>query len=304
MALTLLPPPPGSRSSSGSGDLDVDGYIEDYLAGHRAGTADAYRRDIGHLRCYLDALGLDLLGTRRGDLAWWVRAQEDAGVPATTIRRRLAAVSGLYCYLTSEGLVESTPADGLRRPRGGSAPRLGLSAGELGRLLDAAHDRGVHAELLVCLLIICGLRVSEACALDDTDLVAHEASRGLRVHRKGGRVELVGLVDAVADRIDRVVATQGPGPLLRGRSGARLSRQVAWRWIERLGTEAGIGGKVYPHQLRHSFVSQALIAGVPLPVVAASAGHRDIRTTLRYAQALAALGAAAGEAVARRIAPP
>lgn len=154
------------------------------------------------------------------------------------------------------------------------------------------------------LLLICGLRVSEACALDDTDFVAHEASRALRVHRKGGRVELVGLVDQAANRIDRVVATQGPGPLLRGRSGTRLSRQVAWSWIERLGTEAGIGHRVYPHQLRHSFVTQALIAGVPLPVVAASAGHRDIRTTLGYAQALAALWAAAGEAVARRIAPP
>lgn len=78
------------------------------------------------------------------------------------------------------------------------------------------------------------------------------------------------------------------------RSGATHHRRLA-----RLGDAAGIAG-LHPHLLRHSYCTQALLAGVPLPVVAAGAGHRDLRTTLFYAQALAALAAEAGAAVAGR----
>ena len=37
------------------------------------------------------------------------------------------------------------------------------------------------------------------------------------------------------------------------------------------------------HTLRHTFISRLVQAGQPLPEVAALAGHRDIKMTLRYA---------------------
>jgi integrase len=37
------------------------------------------------------------------------------------------------------------------------------------------------------------------------------------------------------------------------------------------------------HTLRHTFISRLVQAGRPLPEVAALAGHRDIKMTLRYA---------------------
>lgn len=37
------------------------------------------------------------------------------------------------------------------------------------------------------------------------------------------------------------------------------------------------------HDLRHSVVSQAVLEGVPLPVVARILGHRPVSMTLRYA---------------------
>ncbi len=37
------------------------------------------------------------------------------------------------------------------------------------------------------------------------------------------------------------------------------------------------------HTLRHTFISRLAQAGWPLPEVAALAGHRDIKMTLRYA---------------------
>jgi site-specific recombinase XerD len=304
LALVSHPPVPDGKSAPEPGHVDLDELVEDFLANCSAPTAACYRRDIAHLRCHLAALSKDLLTAGRGDLARWVRSQEDCGVPATTIRRRLSAICGLYSFVVAEGHIPMSPAEGLRRPKGAPAPRLGLSVGELGRLLEVARARGESAELLANLLLVQGLRVREAVGVDDDHLVCHEGRQAVVVMRKGGRVELVGLADDVAEVAERVAAAQGPGPLLRGRGGGRLSRQIAWRWVRRMGEEAGIDAAVFPHLLRHSFISQALLAGVPLPVVSAGAGHRDIRTTLAYSQALAALGSSAGEAVWRRVGIP
>ena len=37
------------------------------------------------------------------------------------------------------------------------------------------------------------------------------------------------------------------------------------------------------HDLRHSFCSRLAQAGVPLPTIAALAGHESVATTMRYA---------------------
>lgn len=252
---------------SGRGGFNVDQVVEDYLAGHSVQTAQAYARDIAHLVRHLDARGIELATATRADLGRYVRTLEAARVPPSTIRRRLAAIAGFYSHLRGEGLVAGSPADGLRRPRGQSAPRIGPDAADLARLLSTARSDSPTAELLVDLLLVQGLRVSEAVSAADAHLVCHEGRRALVVRRKGGR----------------------------------LGRQVAWRWVRHLAEEAGITEGIYPHLLRHAYVSQALIAGLPLPVVAAGAGHRDIRTTLAYAQALATLGASAGEVVWQRV---
>jgi len=52
--------------------------------------------------------------------------------------------------------------------------------------------------------------------------------------------------------------------------------------VIRTAKEARLPG-VSLHTLRHTFISRLVQAGRPLPEVAALAGHRDIKMTLRYA---------------------
>ena len=52
--------------------------------------------------------------------------------------------------------------------------------------------------------------------------------------------------------------------------------------VQSSGTVQGISKSISPHSLRHSFITAALDAGVPLRDVQIAARHSDPRTTTRY----------------------
>ena len=58
--------------------------------------------------------------------------------------------------------------------------------------------------------------------------------------------------------------------------------QLIDRMVKRLARRAGITKRISPHSLRHSFITAALDAGVPLRDVQEAASHADPRTTMRY----------------------
>ena len=53
----------------------------------------------------------------------------------------------------------------------------------------------------------------------------------------------------------------------------------------RLRVTPGIDKRISPHSLRHSFITAALDAGVPLRDFQEAASHADPRTTMRYDRA-------------------
>jgi site-specific recombinase XerD len=98
------------------------------------------------------------------------------------------------------------------------------------------------------------------------------------------------------------LAGREDGPLLLTQGGDRLDRHDAARAIRRLARAASLDKPLSPHGLRHSFVTLALEAGVPLHRVQDAAGHADPRTTRRYDRARHALDGHASYALASFIA--
>jgi len=61
-----------------------------------------------------------------------------------------------------------------------------------------------------------------------------------------------------------------------------MDRYAADRTVKRPCRAAGITKRISHHSLRHSFITAALDAGVPLRDVQEAASHADPRTTMRY----------------------
>jgi site-specific recombinase XerD len=254
-----------------------------FLLGYTGHTRAAYIRDLRDFGAWCAQTALAPLEATRAHVEAYVRSLESEGRSASTVARRLSTLAGYFRYAVAEGLLDRSPMQHVRRPRvPDDSPTLGLDREEARGFLAAAEVAGARDHALACLLLLNGLRVSEACAAAVADLGDERGHRVLRVLRKGGRREDVPLAPRTVQAIQAHLGERDSGRLLRANDGGELDRHDATRIIRRLATAAGIRKRVSPHSLRHTAVTLALDAGVSLRDVQDFAGHADPRTTRRY----------------------
>jgi site-specific recombinase XerD len=280
-----------SRPAAGGG-LDrppspADRLAWAFLLSHREGnTRDAYRRDLADWWRWCADHDLDPLAVRRVHVDAYARALEQQGRAPATVRRRLAVLSSFYRYAVEEGALTANPLAHVKRPPADDvSTTLGLDRAEAARFLDAAEAADPRDHTLVCLLLLTGLRVTEALATDVDQLGADRGHLVLAITGKGGRRRLVPLAPRTAHALAEHLNGRTSGPLLQANDGGRLTRQQAARIVARLARRAGIRKRISPHSLRHTAATLALDDGASLRTVQASLGHADPKTTVRYDRA-------------------
>jgi integrase len=159
-----------------------------------------------------------------------------------------------------------------------------LDRNELGALLVQAGLGDLRDGALITLLALNGLRISEALNADIDDLSSERGYRTLAIVRKGGKHVTIPIVPRTGRALDLYIGERTMGPIFLGVGGGRMDRYCADRMVKRLAKRAGIDKRISPHRLRHSFITAALDAGVPLRDVQ-EASHADPRTTMRYDRA-------------------
>ena len=161
----------------------------------------------------------------------------------------------------------------------------GLDRNELGALLVQAGLGDLRDGALITLLALNGLRISEALNADIDDLSTERGHRTLAIVRKGGKHVTIPIAPRTGRALDLYIGERTMGPIFLGVEGGRMDRYCADRMVKRLVKRAGIDKRISPHSLRHSFITAALDAGVPLRDVQEAASHADPRTTMRYDRA-------------------
>jgi hypothetical protein len=155
-------------------------------------------------------------------------------------------------------------------------------------IATARAHRLPRYRLVVIMLVRTGLRASELCdlAADSVNLLGSEYwlrvpvgklrnDRMIPLHREC--VELLAEWTAVnAEHI------RAKGRLMADQH-QPLDRRTVHRMVATTAKKAGIG-TVHPHQLRHTFATQAINRGMRLEAIAAMLGHRSMEMTLTYAR--------------------
>ncbi|GAA5036920.1 site-specific tyrosine recombinase XerD [Terrabacter aeriphilus] len=264
-----------------------------FLAGYPPNSARAYRSDLLAWAQWCADAGVHPFDARRHHVDAWVRALSSSDNPKTlspaTIRRRMSAVSKFYRYGDEVEVLTYNPFEGARRPKASTeTASIGLSPAELTALIVAAEAHSPRWAALVTLLAHNGLRIDEALATNVTDYTYQAGHRVLRITRKGGKRSIQPLAAPAVRAIDAYLGLDehpADGPLFLDRTFTnRLPYRTALDQIQRLAKVAKIpaADQLTPHSLRHTFVTEALAAGVPLQDVQDAAGHQDPATTRRY----------------------
>lgn len=269
-------------------------------------TADAVETFVASLR--QRSAPLNTIKSYAHDLRLFVRAVPDnlSTITAETIqayltdaghlslatrRRRYSTLCTFYHWLIRHEIVLVNPMERLdpidpveREPRP-------LHPDLVTKILQAIPASNLRDRALFTLLYETGIRVGEALGLLATDVDLTQDDEKIRVFGKGQRERTVMLTAAPESiRLLRRHLKQSritSGSVFRGDpryGGSPLPLEYsvahyAWqKYCQAAGVEATI------HQLRHSRASQLLQAGVPITTVRKQLGHRNIQSTLLYAE--------------------
>jgi site-specific recombinase XerD len=310
---------PAAEAAVAASGEQLLAVVEAWLANRRLSThtRDGYRWDV---RVWLGWCGLrqlDPLAVRFTHLnefgRWLERPPADIDelplvrrpASASTVARRLSAVSSWYTYLTRLGLVTVSPAGGVDRPRvdRDHSSTAAFSAAEARAMVTASRVDPVLGEqcgaALMTFLVDLGPRVSEVCAARLADRGYEDGHHTIDLRMKGGKrrtrsmpPSLVHLVDEYLSR--RAAAAGVPverltGALFLRPDGRALDRHTVARFVRRVAAAAGLpnAGRISPHSARHTWARIAKARGATLDDRQDAMGHSDPRTTRRYDKAAA-----------------
>lgn len=275
-------------------------YLESHVKVRNKASTAAYVTDLVNRVICKDALAkLKVSDVSGADVA---RLHSRLAKTPTTANRALAALSKAFSLAETWGYrpKHSNPCAEVEKYRETARERF-LSPAEFAALGDALGkaesgelmiEEGGKAKVVrvskwavaaIRLLIFTGARRGEVLGLR-WEWIDWQASRADLPDSKTGRKPLM-LPPAALEVLRSLdMPPNGKGYVIRGGDHSDpetplVNLKDPWGIIRKA---AGLPD-VRPHDLRHSFASVMVAGGASLPVIGALLGHRDVKTTQRYA---------------------
>ena len=258
-----------------------------------ANTRRSYQNDLQEFMRFVGiSAPAELRLVTRAHVLAWRKDLERRELSGSTIRRKLAALSSLFEYLSEANTVTHNPVKGVKRPKvesyEGQTPAI--SDAQARQLLKVPADtpKGLRDRTLLSLLLHHGLRREELAQLTLGDIHERRGVMHLRVRGKGNKLRHVplhpGSQELLADYLqgetrkalplfrpvknpqgglDQAMTTDGIYKLVRG-------------YAKKLGLEIGV------HSLRATAATNALEHEADISKVQEWLGHANIATTRLY----------------------
>jgi integrase/recombinase XerD len=280
-----LPPPPSDILSKTNTEI-VEAFLASLAAaGASPKTVKAYR---AALYDFLEFIGdKPIREISSSDVSAWIYERLTRGVrrPRGGNRSlpddiRSRQVTMHYYTLFLRGFIEwlklPVKVPVVKKPKGVHVEALTWE--EVGKLIAAARDP--LDLLIVALLFETGLRAREAVELRLRDINFPRREIRVRAAKYGEeRIVFYGPLTEYALQLWLSINPQlKPDDRLLG-----ISYSGLYKRLKSLARRAGLDPiKVRPHVLRHTFATEALRRGMPLPAVQRLLGHKDIKVTQIY----------------------
>ena len=210
---------------------------------------------------------------------------------ASTRARKISTLRIFFKYLSVQThQLETNPAELLESPKLKKSLPVHLSLEESLELLDQVD--GANKERDYCILVLflnCGLRLSELCGLNISDI---SSDGRMRVVGKGNKERMIYLNDACMNAVKAYLAVrpndgirhEDRNALFISREHRRLSNKTVQHIVKTYLERAGLGGQgLSTHKLRHTAATLMYQHGnVDIRVLKDILGHSNLGTTQIY----------------------
>jgi integrase/recombinase XerD len=276
----------------------LDGLVDRYLnyllveKGLAGNTLEAYSSDLSRYLRFLCKEKISAVSEADARiLIKHLISLRAEGLGARSRARHLISLRGFYKFLVQEKIIDHDPSKLVDLPKTGLKLPDVLSIEDVEVLLcapDVTTPIGTRNAAMLELLYGAGLRVSELVNLKLHDVNLEACF--IRVFGKGSKERVVPIGRLAKEKTENYIRTARPRLLKTytsrylfvARAGNPMTRQGFWKLLKQYARIAGIGKKITPHSLRHSFASHLLEGGADLRAVQVMLGHVDISTTQIY----------------------
>jgi integrase len=228
------------------------------------------------LQSFCEACGtIGALDVKPFNVTGWLDAH-----PGWKTSRRCAVIciKRAYNWAEEEGIIDANPLKKVRKPPSVKRERI-LTPAERQEILHAIKDRQFRE--FVYAMQETGCRPGEirkvTAAMVNLELEVWVFEEH-KTRKRTGKPRIVYLTPGMTELSKRLVSEYPAGPLFRGPRGKKpYSRNAVRCRFRRLREKLPHLKGVVSYSYRHSFITDALVNGVPVATVAELAGHTDLK---------------------------
>ncbi len=238
----------------------------------------------------IDNVDLDLVKTitLRDSYEFMYYLQRERGNSQAARARKTSSLRQFYKYLEREHLIDSNPLKDLETPKQKKSLPKYLTLEQSIELLNAVEGDNARRDYCILTLFLnCGLRLSEMCGLNYSDI---RTDNTMRVLGKGNKERIIYLNKACIDAINSYMEVR-PTDDLKDRKALFISRNhnrmspktvqaMVYKYLEKIGLDSqGFSC----HKLRHTAATLMYQEGdVDIRVLKEILGHENLGTTEIY----------------------
>jgi len=271
--------------------LDIEAFLQ-YLTkdkGYSRNTVAAYRNDLTQMATFITSEQAKGIIKPYDELlkSYLLKLREKRYSSATTARK-VASAKSFFKFMVDSERMRKNPTLNLPSPQVSKHALSFLSSPEYQKLLSEATKLSTpeakRDAVMLELLYATGLRISELVSLNAKHIDLEQNCVHINSKRQvpfDHRLSLILGNFLRNDRLD-LLYDEREEALFLNRRGKRLTRQGFWQLIKGYASKAGLGNKVTPQTLRHSFAKRKLQNGTELAQLQQLLGHVYISSTRLY----------------------
>ena len=249
---------------------------------------ESYQRDLAKLTNWSEKNNLEIVQLSRQDLREFLIDLATEKLSPTSVNRLISAMRGFYKFLMFDRHITKNPAEDIQSQQTTSYLPKFLNQNEIEQLLaipDVSGEIGLRDRAILETMYACGLRVSEVCDLQISDV---ELDAGILTCKgKGNKTRKVPMGKSAVEWLKSYLVLRRKKEnieiqnLFVSMYGRPISRQEVFQFVKEYGTKIG-RDDISPHTLRHSFATHLVQNEADIRSVQQMLGHSDISTTQIY----------------------